>query len=215
MEVETAWKGIGAIDRGRGSESNVATGVRGKATSGVGAWSAAPGQTGTVSFFIRPALPHEHDEIGALTAEGYRADGLLGRPDGSEDHYEPELRDAAGRATRAEVLVAVDDDGTLLGTITWCPPGSALRELAVTDAQGEFRMLSVGLGSRRQGVARALVEACLSRARAAGLREIVLCSLPQMTKAHALYASVGFVRAPDLDWEPVPVIDLWGFRLML
>lgn len=164
---------------------------------------------------MRLALPHEYDAVGALTAEGYRADDLLGRPDGSEDHYEPQLRDAAGRATQAEVLVAADDDDTLLGTVTWCPVGSALRELAVTDDQGEFRMLAVAVAGRRQGVARALVEACLERARTAGLREIVICSLPQMTKAHALYASVGFVRAPELDWKPVPVINLWGFRLSL
>lgn len=165
---------------------------------------------------MRAALPHEYDEVGALTAEGYRADDLLERPDGSEDHYEPQLRDAAGRATKAEVLVAVDDDEhTLLGTITWCPPGSALRELAVADEQGEFRMLSVAVAGRRRGVARALVDECLSRARTAGLSEILICSLPQMTKAHALYASVGFVRAPELDWQPVPVVDLWGFRLAL
>ena len=76
-------------------------------------------------------------------------------------------------------------------------------------------MLSVGAAGRRRGVGRALVEACLDQARAAGMREVLLSSLPQMAAAHALYRELGFVRAPELDHSPKPHVDLWGFVLDL
>lgn len=168
-----------------------------------------------MSFEIRPARPEEYAAVGRLTADGYSADGLLTRPDGTADDYGDRLADAASRAAGGGLLVATDPDGTLLGTVTWCPPGSAMRELSTRDDQGEFRMLSVAAAARRRGVARALVIECLERARVQQLREVLLCSMDLMTKAHALYTSLGFRRAPELDWKPVPSVQLWAFRLTL
>ncbi len=74
-------------------------------------------------------------------------------------------------------------------------------------------MLAVTPAARRRGVARALIEHCLEVAECDGLTEIVLSSLPTMTAAHGLYTSLGFERAPDLDWSPAPKVWLWGFRL--
>jgi hypothetical protein len=36
-----------------------------------------------------------------------------------------------------------------------------------------------------------------------------------MTRAHALYESLGFVRDPGRDWRPVPDIALVAYRLDL
>jgi hypothetical protein len=94
----------------------------------------------THGYEVRPARPDELATVGALTVDGYRADGLLTRSGGT-DRYEAELRAAARRAAAAELLVAAEPDGRLLGTVTWCPPGSGLRELATRPDQGEFRML--------------------------------------------------------------------------
>jgi GNAT superfamily N-acetyltransferase len=168
-----------------------------------------------VTVRVRPARPAEYAEIGRITADGYRADGLLTRPDGSTDTgYELLLLDAARRAGEAELLVAVDRR-TVLGTVTWCPPGSAWRQLARAPDQGEFRMLSVAPAGRRRGVGRALVAAGLDRARSAGMRQVLLLSLPAMTAAHTLYRQFGFVRDPGLDWSPDGHLLLWGFRLDL
>ena len=93
--------------------------------------------------------------------------------------------------------------------------GGVARELSTRDDQGEFRMLSVAPEARRRGVARALVEHCLGLARDGQLREVLLCSMDVMTKAHALYTSLGFHRAPELDWKPVPSVQLLAFRLEL
>lgn len=159
---------------------------------------------------MRQALPADYSAVGDITVAAYDADGFLD----AERSYARVLRNAGDRARRAELWVAADESG-LLGTVTFCPPGSDYRELARTEHQGEFRMLAVTPAARRRGVARTLVAHCLQRSRELGHTEMVLCSVDTMTSAHALYASFGFVRAPDLDWRPVPHILLWGFRLPL
>ncbi|MCW2749227.1 MAG: family N-acetyltransferase, partial [Aeromicrobium sp.] len=92
---------------------------------------------------VRIAREDEYAAVGALTVAGYDADGYLHRPDGSYDHgYAGWLADTSPRGRHSVLLVAVEGD-ELLGTVTWCPPGSPDRELAVADHQGEFRTLSV------------------------------------------------------------------------
>ena len=169
-----------------------------------------------MTFAVRVARPEEYGAVGALTAGAYQADALLDAHESPVDAaYEVKLRDAARRAREAELWVVVDGDGVLLGTVTWCPPGSPWRQLALAEHQAEFRMLSVAPAGRRRGVARALVEACLDRARSDGAREVVIWSHPRMLGAHALYARLGFERASDLDGSPAPGVLLWGFRLPL
>ncbi len=167
---------------------------------------------------LRPARPDETDAVGALTVAGYDVEGYLTLPDGTFDqHYADFLADAAARARDAVLMVAVSAsvDDRLLGTTTWCPPGSPFRELATQPHQGEIRTLSVAPEARGRGVGSALVDWCLDEARRAGLAEIVLSSLPVMHAAHRLYESRGFVRRPDLDWSPFQDVDLWGFSLTL
>lgn len=164
---------------------------------------------------VRVALEEEFGAVGTLTVAGYDADGYLTFPDGThDDEYAAWIGDVAGRADHSTVLVAVDGDA-LLGTVTWCPFGSAFAQLAREPHQGEFRTLSVDPAARGRGVGRALVEDCLDRARSAGLTEVLLCSLVDMTPAHRLYTSMGFGRRPELDWSPEPDVELLAFSLTL
>ena len=166
-------------------------------------------------FQLRPALPEEADAVGALTVAGYDADAYLTLPDGSFDHeYGGWLADGATRGRDGVLMVAVDGE-ELLGTVTWCPPGSPFREISTRDDQAEFRTLSVAPEARGRGVGSALVDWCITEARTTGLSEILICSLPVMLPAHRLYQSRGFVRRPDLDWSPFPDVVLWGFSLAL
>ncbi len=161
---------------------------------------------------VRVAREDEFTEVGALTLAGYDADGYLMTADGTyNQHYADWLADAAPRGRDSVLLVAASD--TLLGTVTWCPPGSSAREMATTDRQGEFRTLSVAPDARRRGIARALVANCLDRASAAGLTEVLICSLSVMKPAHQLYGSLGFERRSELDWSPVDGLVLWAFSL--
>lgn len=163
-----------------------------------------------VPFETRLAQPEEYAAVGDLTVEAYAVDGFL---DEGED-YTNHLRDAAGRAADAELWVAANGS-RVLGSVTYCPPGSRFCELATGPDQGEFRMLAVAPAARRSGVGRALVEQCIARSRTLGHRELVLSSLASMTAAHGLYAALGFVRAPELDWRPIPQVELLGFRFPL
>jgi predicted N-acetyltransferase YhbS len=163
-----------------------------------------------VSFEIREALPHELDTVGEITASAYADDGFVYVGHG----YVDVLRDAAGRAEQADVLVAVDGDQQVLGTVTFCPPGSSYREMA-GDGEGEFRMLAVPSAARRRGVARALVRRCIDRSREMGERRVVICSDAGMDTAHRLYERLGFRRDPARDWSPAPGIELLAFTIDL
>ncbi|MGH3915998.1 MAG: GNAT family N-acetyltransferase, partial [Pseudonocardiaceae bacterium] len=120
---------------------------------------------------VRPARPDELDQIGRLTVRAYVADGLVD-PTGA---YAAELADASRRARDAELLVAVDLDGTLLGTVTVCTPGSPLSEVS-RPGELEFRMLAVDPEVRGRGVGEVLVTAVLRQATEVDARGVVLCS---------------------------------------
>ncbi|QKV92642.1 GNAT family N-acetyltransferase [Streptomyces sp. NA02950] len=162
---------------------------------------------------VRRARDEELDEVGEMTTAVYLDDGLLDF--GAEDPYLHDLRDARRRAAESDVLVAVDSSGgTVLGALAFSAYGAPYAQQA-RPGEGEFRMLAVRPGARRRGVAEALVRACLDRARERGLQGIVISSHPRMTAAHRLYGRLGFVRAPERDWEPVPGIGIWAFTVAL
>jgi ribosomal protein S18 acetylase RimI-like enzyme len=162
-----------------------------------------------MGYVVRRAVDDELDAVGRLTVEAYHADGHvdLGNP------YVEELADAASRAREAELWVAVED-GRLLGSVTFCLPGTPWAELS-RPGEGEFRMLGVAPAARRRGVAEALVRRVVQRARELDLDALVMCSMSQMTTAHRLYERLGFVRLPERDWCPVPGVELQAFRLEL
>lgn len=161
---------------------------------------------------IRPVRPAEHTELGEITARAYLADGHLNV---IRDHgYLDVLRDVAGRAAAAEVLVA-ERDGRLLGGVTFAAPGSPLADVA-GPGEAEFRMLAVAHEGRGQGAGEALVLACVERARAIeGVTALVLSTQDSMGGARRIYTRLGFVRTPERDWSPVEGLTLLAYRLKL
>jgi GNAT superfamily N-acetyltransferase len=148
---------------------------------------------------IRQARPEEFAAAGDLVVDAYQAIEPFGLGD-----YADELRDVGARAVDADVLVALDDDGSVLGAVTYVPgPGSSVAEFTEADAAG-IRMLAVSLKGQGRGVGRALVEACVDRARGAGKTQIVLHTTDWMTTAHRLYERLGFRRDESIDWQPEP-----------
>lgn len=163
-----------------------------------------------MSLVIRPAHDEELTAVGALTFDAYAADGLVT----AASPYAADLRDASARAREAELYVAVDEGGHLVGTVTFCPQASAYREVAA-GSEGEFRMLAVAPGARRRGVAESLVRLCVERSEELGYDAVVLSSLPAQRAAHRLYERIGFRRVPERDWRPRPDVELLAFRLDL
>jgi GNAT superfamily N-acetyltransferase len=158
---------------------------------------------------IRPVDPSEYDQVAELVVAAYGALRPL-RP-----VYEAEIRDVARRASRADVLVATDDTGELLGTVTFVgDQRSVAREISAPD-EAEFRMLGVSPHAQGRGVGTLLVEDCVRRARALGRRRLVLSTGDWMTSAHRLYERAGFRRTPDRDWKPAPEVHLMAYALEL
>ncbi len=160
---------------------------------------------------IRPARESELAAVGALTLESYRADGFV-TDDGTP--YAGKLADAGARAREAELLVAVDDEDTLLGTVTIAPPGTVWAQVSGPD-QLEFRMLAVAPVARGRGVGELLTRRVVARAEELRLSGVVLSSSVEMVAAHRLYERLGFHRTPELDWSPVPNTALITYRLNL
>lgn len=156
---------------------------------------------------VRPALPGEHAAVGALTADAYLSDGLVG-PD-----YAEVLRDAATRAAAATLLVAVLD-GELVGTVTFALAGTPYAERC-GDGEAEIRMLGTTKAARGRGVGTALTTRCVELARDAGCSAVRLSTQPEMVGAHRIYERLGFWRTPERDWSPAPGVELLMYVLPL
>jgi GNAT superfamily N-acetyltransferase len=110
--------------------------------------------------------------------------------------YRVEMADAAARAAQGTLLVAVEPDGRVVGTVTlYLAPGSM--QWRPDDAM--FRLLAVDPAARGRGIGRALFQACLERARAAGKRRMALHTTEWMPTARAMYERAGFRREPEGD----------------
>jgi GNAT superfamily N-acetyltransferase len=157
---------------------------------------------------VRPARPEEMDAVGEICVAAYAADGL------GPGWYAEVLRDAAGRAATASVLVAEDSEAGVLGAVTFIPEGGPLHEIA-RDDEAEFRMLAVDPAAQGRGAGQALVEDCVRRAAELGFRALVCSSQDRMAAAHRIYERMGFVRDPGRDWSPVEDVRLLAFSLAL
>ena len=157
---------------------------------------------------VRLARPEEYPLIGDLVADTYLKEGF------AAGSYVETLRDAAKRAAEADLLVAVDHDEKILGTVTYAAGGTPWADVSELDEAG-FRMLAVAPDARRRGVGETLVGACIERARGQGKERLVMSTQSTMAAAHRLYERLGFVRAPERDWSPMPGHDLRVYAMDL
>ena len=155
---------------------------------------------------VRQVRPAECETAGAIVVAAYRA--LPGAH--LSQGYAELLADVGRRAVEAEVLVAVDD--RLLGCVTFVPDATSPWAEMLEDDEAAVRMLGVDPTVQGRGVGRALVGACVDRARRLGRGAVFLHSTPWMEAAHHLYGMAGFVRVPSRDWVPVPDVPLLAFR---
>ena len=121
--------------------------------------------------------------------------------------YEAELRNVAGRATEATVLVAVED-GRVLGCVTLVEDPESPWSESFRAGEAGIRMLAVAPDATGRGVGTALVDACVARARSLGMKRAVLHSTKDMEPAQRIYRRAGFVREPERD------VFLPGFHLL-
>ena len=160
------------------------------------------------TLVVGRARPDDFPRIGQLTFDVYVGGGL------ASPRYGEQLRDVAGRADRAELLVARDDDGRVVGSVALVLAGD-FGEITESADEAAFRMLAVDPAVQGRGVGRLLVRTCLDRARAAGKRRMVLSTDRRMTTAQRLYERLGFTRLPERVWRPAPGVDLLVYAIDL
>ena len=167
---------------------------------------------------IRPIRPDECDELGRITVRSYRH-LARGEPLGS---YEEELANVAARTSEADVFVALNDEGALMGGVTYVPgPGTSMSEFADEGAAG-IRHLAIDPTHQGSGAGHALVEACIARAREQHRPRVRLHSTPPMVVARAMYERFGFVHTPKFDiffdeepYSPEEPLHLIAYKLSL
>jgi ribosomal protein S18 acetylase RimI-like enzyme len=149
-----------------------------------------------VTLEVRDVRPEELAEAGAVTVAAYAE---FVRPgDADWESYVDELRDVGTRAVRALVLVAVDEPDGVLGTVTLELSSRIDEDFEPLEPdRAHVRMLAVRPDARHRGVARALMETCVDRARAAGKHRLTLHTTERMIAAQAMYARLGFARSED------------------
>jgi ribosomal protein S18 acetylase RimI-like enzyme len=140
---------------------------------------------------IRPAEDSDAGAVAALWTEAYTGRGPGGR---STPYEEGEFFESLRRGS----MHVAEREGRVIGVVVLHPPGAAGCAIA-GEGEAELSRLAVGAASRRQGIARRLVELCGDEAAALGAAAIVLWSRPYQLDAHRLYESLGYRRAPERD----------------
>ncbi len=184
-------------------------GERGHGRPSLGVCAAGVGSPVVLPATIRLARADELAAVGALTVGVYR-DGQL-----APEEYSSSLADAQRRALHTDILVAVDEEERVIGAVALVLNGGPYAELSVSQGDAEFRMLAVATSARGKGIGTALIQECLARARAAGKDRMVISTGTKMAAAHRRYEALGFVRAPEVDWWPLPGEKLLAYVLEL
>jgi len=167
---------------------------------------------------IRPIRTDEHAELGEITVRSYRH--LVGAA--SLGGYEEVLVDVTSRTRDCDVLVALNIEGRIIGGVTYVPgPGTSMSEFSDPTAAG-IRHLAVDPEFQGSGAGRALVDACIERARHQHRDVVRLHSTPPMVIARAMYEHLGFVRTPEFDlffdeepYSPEEPLHLIAYALFL
>lgn len=114
--------------------------------------------------------------------------------------------------------IVAELDGTIVGSVLLFHAGA---ETAAPNGDPfvfpapEVRLLAVAPEARGRGVGAALMRECIRRARASGSSVLTLHTTEIMKVAMQMYEGLGFVRAPELDFHPVPEFTIMGYRIDL
>ena len=164
------------------------------------------------SLEIRDARDDERDAVRELTTRAYAEYASSMAPEAWRG-LDGAVRAALASDAPAHRIVALRA-GHLVGSVMLYPPAvSAYGALAGASRWPELRLLAVSAEARGLGVGERLVRECIRRARAAGSEAIALHTSRSMAGAMRLYERMGFVRAPETDFQPAGAEVVEGFWL--
>jgi GNAT superfamily N-acetyltransferase len=164
-------------------------------------------------LLIRDARAEDQAAIRDVTLLAYQEYAAVMMQSGWE-RYRQNILATLADAKLAEQIVA-EQDGALVGTVLLFPahrPLEAPDGTSFTLTWPEIRLLAVAPAARGRGVGAALMNECLRRSRRSGAEAVTLHTTDMMAVAMSMYERMGFVRAPELDFEPAPGFTIKGFR---
>ena len=111
-------------------------------------------------------------------------------PQLTEARTPPTLAQLQDVVSNQTLLVARDDDGRIMGTLTF-----VLYRVA-SGVKGRIEDVIVDEAARGQGVGETLVREGMRLANEAGVLMLELTSMPYRSSANRLYKRLGFIRKP-------------------
>jgi GNAT superfamily N-acetyltransferase len=167
-----------------------------------------------VRIQIRDASTGDRDAVREVTLAAYEQYAAV-LPEAFWTAYRRNLLATLDGDGPAERIVA-EDAGGVVGSVLLYPPTAAAYggASAAVDAP-EVRLLAVRPDARGRGIGAALMEECARRAHRTGARALGLHTMDVMEAAVRMYARMGFVRVPALDFSPAPSVLVNGYRLDL
>ena len=162
---------------------------------------------------VRDARPDELDEVAGLMRDAYLQyrDSL---PAEAWEGYQQDIMDVRSRLRRS-VLIVAELKGKPAGAVTLFLKGSGSAGEGWPRGWAGIRLLAVPPAYRGHGIGRALMEECIRRCRAKGVRTIGLHTSEMMAAAVHIYEGMGFKRAPEHDFHPVPGVTIMAYCLDL
>jgi ribosomal protein S18 acetylase RimI-like enzyme len=170
------------------------------------------------ALIIRNARPSEFAAIGQMLVRAYSQ--LAGFPSEREQPAYYNMLANVGDLTKqpsTELIVAVTRNESIAGAVVYFGDmkfyGSGGTATHEKNSAG-FRLLGVESSMRGKGIGKALTLECINRARARGLKQVIIHTTKAMQQAWEMYESFGFERAPQFDFMQGQ-LPVFGFRLML
>ena len=175
---------------------------------------------------VRDARPDELDAVSAVLSASYEeylpaaGSGLSAEERRAWDGYRADIADVASRAPYSDQVIA-EVDGTILGAVTFYGPGREALYPNEAAAQhwppewASFRLLGVLPEARGRGVGRILTDECIRRARDIGAPVLALHTTVLMAVARNMYVKMGWKRAPEYDFFPMPDFTVEAYTLDL
>src|SRR5829696_5554053 len=166
------------------------------------------------SPLVRPSRPADRGAIARLTLGAYREYATIMAPDAWRA-LDQAIRSSLADDTNVTRIVAELDARIVGSAALYAPDSAAYGSLASLTPWPEVRLVAVDPAVRGRGIAYALVEECIVRARASGATALGLHTSRSMRAAKQLYERMGFVRDPEHDFQPPGAELVEGYLVRL
>lgn len=163
---------------------------------------------------LRDATPGDAQAVIDLTLEAY-GEYAFQVPGPFWVAYSSNIEATLREEGRAQHIVAMQHDRLLGSVLLYPPDAKPARPGRHSTGWPEVRLLAVRPSQRGQGVARALMQECLHRARGWHAPVLQLHTMEVMRVARAMYERMGFTRRPELDFQASEGTAVLGYGLDL